>query len=79
MKNVVIFSGGRGSNTLIKSLHLINKNLNISTIINMYDDGKISGMVRSLFNMPGPSDARKIQSILLKTKNIRKYKIELLI
>ena len=78
MKNVVIFSGGRGSNTLIKSLHLINKNLNISTIINMYDDGKSSGMVRSLFNMPGPSDARKIQSILLKNKkNIRKYKIEL--
>ena len=78
MKNVVIFSGGRGSNTLIRSLHLINKNLNISTIINMYDDGKSSGMVRSLFNMPGPSDARKIQSIFLKNKkNIRKYKIEL--
>ena len=78
MKSLVIFSGGRGSNTLLKSLFLIKKKLNISTIINMYDDGKSSGMVRSLFNMPGPSDARKIQSTFLKNKKkTSKYKEDL--
>ena len=66
MTNIVIFSGGRGSKSLIESLNKLNINKNISTIINLYDDGKSSGMVRSLFNMPGPSDARKVQEIFLK-------------
>lgn len=70
MKKVLIFSGGRGSTNLIKSISSLNKSLQISSIINLYDDGKSSGMIRFIFNMPGPSDARKVQEIFLKNSKL---------
>jgi len=70
LKNVLIFSGGRGSKSLIDSLYKLSLPLKINTIINLYDDGKSSGMVRSSFDMPGPSDARKVQEIFLRKKKV---------
>ena len=70
MKNILIFSGGRGSTNLIESLFNLSKPLKVSSIINLYDDGKSSGMIRSIFDMPGPSDARKVQEIFLKNDNL---------
>ena len=58
MTNVLIFSGGRGSISLIASLKKIKKIKSISSIVNTYDDGKSSGVLRKEFNMPGPSDIR---------------------
>ena len=70
MKNILIFSGGRGSKNLIESLFSLNKTFKINSIINLYDDGKSSGMIRSTFDMPGPSDARKVQEIFLKNSKL---------
>ena len=74
MTNVLIFSGGRGSISLIASLKKIKKIKSISSIVNTYDDGKSSGVLRKEFNMPGPSDIRKIQQIHLNNK-IRNYQL----
>lgn len=66
--NITLFNGGRGASSIIKSLKNYN-NINISSIVNAYDDGKSTGEIRSFFNMLGPSDLRKVQSIFLDSKN----------
>tara|TARA_Y100000768_G_C23954849_1_gene672212 strand:- start:577 stop:1743 length:1167 start_codon:yes stop_codon:yes gene_type:complete len=76
MTNVLIFSGGRGSKNLISSLQKIKKISSINTLVNTYDDGKSSGIVRKIFDMPGPSDVRKVQELYLdkSTSNYKIYK-----
>ena len=50
--NILIFNGGRGANTIIKSLKKI-KDANISSVVNAYDDGKSTGEIRKFFDMLG--------------------------
>ena len=57
--NVVIFTGGSGNANLIKYIKDISY-INLSLLINGYDDGLSTGVVRSANNgMLGPSDFRK--------------------
>ena len=57
--NLVIFSGGTGNNQLCKSMYSKLGN-NLSIIINGYDNGKSTGLLRNLCpGMLGPSDFRK--------------------
>jgi 2-phospho-L-lactate transferase/gluconeogenesis factor (CofD/UPF0052 family) len=57
--NVVIFSGGNGNANLIKYLKNISY-VNLSILINGYDDGLSTGVIRSAnYGMLGPSDFRK--------------------
>ncbi len=62
--NITLFNGGRGASTIIKSLKKY-KNIKISSVVNAYDDGKSTGEIRFFFDMLGPSDLRKVQSIFL--------------
>jgi 2-phospho-L-lactate transferase/gluconeogenesis factor (CofD/UPF0052 family) len=63
--DVVIFSGGRGTNTITRSLHKY-KNIRMTILINGYDDGLSTGRVRKFIpGMLGPSDFRKNYSRLL--------------
>jgi 2-phospho-L-lactate transferase/gluconeogenesis factor (CofD/UPF0052 family) len=39
--------------------------LNVTSIVNAYDDGKSTGEIRRFFNMLGPSDIRKVQELML--------------
>ena len=55
---------GRGAGTIIPALHSIG-NVNITSIVNAYDDGKSTGEIRKFFNMLGPSDIRKVQQLML--------------
>lgn len=73
MLKVVVFSGGRGSNSLVKEL-IKDETIKLSLIVNAYDDGKSTGQVRSFFNMLGPSDIRKNQENLM-TDNFADYSI----
>ena len=58
-RNVVLFSGGRGSGALTGQL-LANPNLHLTLVINGYDDGASTGEVRRfLGDSLGPSDFRK--------------------
>jgi HAD superfamily hydrolase (TIGR01484 family) len=60
----ILFSGGTGSNNIVKSL--IKFNCKPKILINAYDDGKSTGDIRRKFNLLGPSDIAKNISILLK-------------
>ena len=68
MLNVVLFNGGRGASTIINSLKK-QTNIKITSVINAYDDGKSTGEIRRVFDMLGPSDIRKVQSLLLNSNN----------
>lgn len=73
MINVVIFNGGRGAGTILPALQNI-ENINITSIVNAYDDGKSTGEIRRFFNMLGPSDIRKVQQLMLP-KNDQDYEV----
>jgi len=64
MLNVVILNGGRGAATIIPSL-LANQRLHVTSVVNAYDDGKSTGVIRRFFGMLGPSDIRKVQKLML--------------
>ena len=64
MINVVVLNGGRGAGSLIPTL-LDNSSLNVTSIVNAYDDGKSTGEIRRFFEMLGPSDIRKVQELML--------------
>ena len=60
--NIVIFSGGTGSVAIETGLkNIFGNNAHITNIINGYDDGKSTGIVRNVFDVLGPSDIRKVQ------------------
>lgn len=65
-KNIVIFSGGTGSQSLQKSIQkLCGNSVNVDIIISAYDNGKSTGEVRRAFDnsILGPSDLRKNQML----------------
>lgn len=64
MLNVVVINGGRGAATLIPAL-LARQGLNVTSVVNAYDDGKSTGEIRRFFAMLGPSDIRKVQELML--------------
>jgi 2-phospho-L-lactate transferase/gluconeogenesis factor (CofD/UPF0052 family) len=64
MINVVVFNGGRGARNLIPTL-LATEGINLTSIVNAYDDGKSTGNIRSFFRMLGPSDIRKVQEVMV--------------
>ena len=64
MLNVVVLNGGRGAATLIPAL-LDVQGINLTSVVNAYDDGKSTGEIRRFFRMLGPSDIRKVQELML--------------
>jgi len=64
MINIVVFSGGRGSRTMLSEF-LDMHEVYYTSIVNAYDDGKSTGILRSFFGMLGPSDIRKVQELML--------------
>ena len=65
---ITLINGGRGGSSFINYLSK-NKNYKLSSIVNAYDDGKSTGTIREFFNILGPSDIRKVQSLFLNKKN----------
>jgi 2-phospho-L-lactate transferase/gluconeogenesis factor (CofD/UPF0052 family) len=64
MLNVVILNGGRGAAATIPAL-LSRQGLQVTSVVNAYDDGKSTGTIRRFFGMLGPSDIRKVQELML--------------
>lgn len=64
MLNVVIINGGRGAASIIPAL-LDRQDLHVTSVVNAYDDGKSTGVIRRFFGMLGPSDIRKVQQLML--------------
>src|ERR1700710_770290 len=64
MLNVVVLNGGRGAVSIIPAMQS-RQGLNVTSIVNAYDDGKSTGEIRRFFDMLGPSDIRKVQELML--------------
>src|SRR4051794_34739701 len=64
MLNIVVLNGGRGAASIIPAI-LRRQGLNLTSIVNAYDDGKSTGEIRRFFDMLGPSDIRKVQELML--------------
>lgn len=64
MLNVLVINGGRGAASIIPAL-LEQQGLNVTSVVNAYDDGKSTGEIRRFFGMLGPSDIRKVQELML--------------
>ena len=59
---ITLITGGSGSENIQRGLYQINRHIGINIIINGYDDGKSTGILRRLFkNTLGISDFRKNQ------------------
>uniref|UniRef100_A0A6C0APP5 MobA-like NTP transferase domain-containing protein n=1 Tax=viral metagenome TaxID=1070528 RepID=A0A6C0APP5_9ZZZZ len=59
---ITLLTGGSGSEQIQKGLYSINNHINLNLLINGYDDGKSTGVLRKLFpNTLGISDFRKNQ------------------
>ena len=59
---ITIITGGSGSTNIQKGLHQISKNISINLLVNGYDDGKSTGVLREIFHKTlGISDFRKNQ------------------
>tara|TARA_B100001964_G_scaffold238082_1_gene302863 strand:- start:9176 stop:10357 length:1182 start_codon:yes stop_codon:yes gene_type:complete len=70
MKKIVLINGGRGAKEIIPFLE--KKKYKIISIVNAYDDGKSTGVLRDYFNTLGPSDLRKVMQLMID-KNIKNY------
>ena len=65
----VVFSGGRGCTNIIKAL-ISQTDLDLTIVVNAYDNGKSTGRIRSYIpGLLGPSDIRKNVSLLLECYN----------
>lgn len=69
MLNIVIINGGRGASATIPAL-LARQGLNVTSVVNAYDDGKSTGEIRRFFGMVGPSDIRKVQELMLPEDDV---------
>ena len=68
--NITIVTGGSGSLNIQESLYNLFPFITLNLIINGYDDGKSTGILRKLFpNSLGISDFRKNQLLEFKLKN----------
>lgn len=66
---IVVFSGGRGCTNIIKAL-ISQTDLDLTIVVNAYDNGKSTGRIRSYVpGLLGPSDIRKNVSLLLECYN----------
>lgn len=64
---ICVFGGGRGTNTITKSL-LSYPSVQVTVVINAYDDGLSTGRLRDFIpGMLGPSDVRKNLTNALET------------
>ncbi len=58
MKNVVVFGGGTGMSQILKGLKLFP--LNITAVVSVSDNGRSTGALRQLYDIPAVGDITKV-------------------
>ena len=69
MKNVVVIGGGHGQSVILRGLKEI-KNINLTAIVTISDDGGSTGRLRDRFNVPAVGDIRNVMLALADDKNL---------
>ncbi len=65
MKNIVVFGGGTGMSQILKGLKLFP--LNVTAVVCVSDNGRSSGVLRQIYDIPAVGD---ISKVLLNISNI---------
>ncbi|MBV9080813.1 MAG: YvcK family protein [Elusimicrobia bacterium] len=77
--NVVMFSGGRGTTSIASAL-LEHSQVQLTLLVNTYDDGLSTGALRRFIpGMLGPSDVRKNVSLLMEDADLAQQALRKLI
>jgi uncharacterized cofD-like protein len=78
-KKLVILGGGTGLSTLLKGIKYI-KDVDISAIVSVSDDGKSTGTLRKHFTIPAVGDLRRVISSLsldrVELDDVLEYRFE---
>ena len=59
MKKIVVIGGGHGMSTILRGVKHI-KNIHLSAIVTVADDGGSTGRLRELYNIPAVGDIRNV-------------------
>ena len=62
----IILSGGSGNDALLKGIYGLYPTIDLKVVVNAYDDGKSTGLCRTLTNTLGVSDIRKNHARIYK-------------
>ncbi len=63
LKNIVVIGGGTGLSTLLKGLN--SKNVNLTAIVSVADDGGSTGRLRTDYEIVAPGDVRNCMNSLM--------------
>ena len=69
MKNVVVIGGGHGQSTILRGIKDI-KDINISAIVTVADDGGSTGRIRNLYKIPAMGDIRNVMISLAERETL---------
>lgn len=69
MKNVVVIGGGHGQSIILHGLKNI-KDINLTAIVTISDDGGSTGRLRNIYNIPAVGDIRNVMLSLAEDKNL---------
>lgn len=69
MKNVVVIGGGTGLSVMMRGLKQI-KDINLSAIVTVADDGGSTGRIRRQFHIPAMGDVRNVMCAMAEEETI---------
>lgn len=68
MKKVVLFGGGTGLTSILRSLK--NEDIDLTVVVTTSDNGGSTGKIREMYDMPAPGDLRRAIVALSKNPDI---------
>lgn len=71
MKNIVIIGGGTGLSTMLKGFKTL-KNVKLSAIVTVADDGGSTGRLRKQYQIPAVGDIRNVMISMAKSETLLK-------
>lgn len=69
MKNVVVIGGGTGLSVMLRGLKQI-RNINLTAIVTVADDGGSTGRIRRQFHIPAMGDVRNVMCSMAEEETI---------
>ena len=69
MKKVVVIGGGTGQSAILRGLKLV-KNIDLTTIVTVADDGGSTGRLRRQFHIPAMGDVRNVMCALAESESM---------
>ncbi len=68
MKNIVLIGGGTGLSSMLKGIKKI-KDINITAIVTVADDGGSTGRIRDIYNVPAVGDIRNVLTAMAQEED----------